>query len=378
VRPTKKFYFDDAFADLLLVHTLNHATFKGAEIGECLAAAAQVVEGDAGSWRRAWQEQGEKAEQAASEAVDRGHGVSARQAYLRAVTYFYKACLAIGVDDPAYRAGVEHYRSLFQRFAALGTPAIEVIGIPYQGTHLPAYFLRPDVGGGAHPTVVIGDNTSEELYYWVGPPGVQRGYNVLLVDLPGMGLNTFHSLYFRPDTEVAVGTCIDYLSGRADVDPSRIAFYGGGEPGGWVAVRAASHDPRIAACVADPYVPDTDAILSVFHRPDVAAVSQGPQTVPGQAEQTARFYAGEPGRGYARMVAEPQKIQCPLLCLNDPSDNDQLRRQAAGAVEAAPNPASRHQVFTPEDGTVLYRQIDNFSLKHRVMFDWLDEVLGQR
>jgi hypothetical protein len=144
-----------------------------------------------------------------------------------------------------------------------------------------------------------------------------------------------------------------------------------------VAVRAAAREPRIAACVADPYVADSDAILSVFHRPDVAALSEGPQTVPGQAQQTARFYEGEPGRGYARLVAEPQKIQCPLLCLNDPSDNEELRRQAAAAVEAAPNPASRHQVFTPDDGTVLYRQLDNFSLKHRVMFDWLDEVLGQ-
>jgi hypothetical protein len=34
--------------------------------------------------------------------------------------------------------------------------------------------------------------------------------------------------------------------------------------------------------------------------------------------------------------------------------------------------------LAPEDGTVLYRQIDNFSLKHRVMFDCLDEVLDQR
>jgi hypothetical protein len=100
--------------------------------------------------------------------------------------------------------------------------------------------------------------------------------------------------------------------------------------------------------------------------------------VPGQAEQTARFYGGEPGRGYPRMVAEPQRIRCPLLCLNDPSDDEELRRQAAAAVEAAPNPASRHRVFAPEGGTVLYRQIDNFSLKHRVMFDWLDEVLDQR
>ena len=87
---------------------------------------------------------------------------------------------------------------------------------------------------------------------------------------------------------------------------------------------------------------------------------------------------GEPGRGYPRLVAEPQKIQCPLLCLNDPSDDGELRRQAAAAVEAAPNPASRHQVFTPDDGTVLYRQLDNFSLKHRVIFDWLDDMLGER
>ena len=100
--------------------------------------------------------------------------------------------------------------------------------------------------------------------------------------------------------------------------------------------------------------------------------------MPGQAQQTARFYEGEPGRGYARLAAEPQQIQCPLLCLNDPSDNEELRRQAAAAIEAALNPASRHRVFTPDDGTVLYRQLDNFSLKHRVMFDWLDEVLGQR
>jgi pimeloyl-ACP methyl ester carboxylesterase len=374
----KKLYFDDVFADLYLIHMLNHATFKGAEIGECLTAAARVVEGNAESWRKAWQEQGENAEKAGRQADDHGHAVSAREAYLRAVTYYYHACLAIPVDDPAFRAGVEHYRSVFQRFAALSTPAIEVIGIPYQGTRLPAYFLRPDAGGQPRPTVIIGDNTSEELYYWVGPPGVKRGYNVLLADLPGMGLNTFHGVYFRPDTEVAVGACIDYLSERADVDPARIAFYGGGEPGGWVATRAAAHEPRIAACVADPYVADSDAILSILHRPDIGAIVEGPQTVPGQAEQTTRFYEGEPGRGYPRMVAEPQQIRCPLLCLNDPSDNEELRQQAAAAVEAAPNLASRHRVFTPEDGTVVYRQIDNFSLKHRVMFDWLDEVLNQR
>ena len=87
----KKFYFNDVFADIMLMHTLNHATFKGAEIGECLAAASKVAEGNAESWRRAWQEQGEKAERAARQADDHGHGVSAREAYLRAVTYYYQS-----------------------------------------------------------------------------------------------------------------------------------------------------------------------------------------------------------------------------------------------------------------------------------------------
>jgi hypothetical protein len=50
---------------------------------------------------------------------------------------------------------------------------------------------------------------------------------------------------------------------------------------------------------------------------------------------------------------------------------------AAAAVEAAPHPGNRHRVLASEGATVLYRQIDNFSLEHPVMFDWLDEVLDQ-
>lgn len=70
-----------------------------------------------------------------------------------------------------------------------------------------------------------------------------------------------------------------------------------------MAVRAAAHESRIAACVADLYAADSDAIPSGFLRPDVAALSKGRQTVPGQASQIARRYEGELGRGYARMVA---------------------------------------------------------------------------
>jgi hypothetical protein len=34
-------------------------------------------------------------------------------------------------------------------------------------------------------------------------------------------------------------------------------------------------------------------------------------------------------------------------------------------------------LFTLEDATSSYRQLDNFGLKHRAMFDWLDEVFSR-
>jgi hypothetical protein len=46
-----------------------------------------------------------------------------------------------------------------------------------------------------------------------------------------------------------------------------------------------------------------------------------------------------------------------------------------GLVHA--NKTADLHTFTPEDGC-FYGQLDNFGLKLRVMFDWLDEVLDNR
>ncbi len=48
-----------------------------------------------------------------------------------------------------------------------------------------------------------GETCAEELYFWVGPAGVRRGYHVLLVDLPGQGMTPFEGLFFRTNTESA-------------------------------------------------------------------------------------------------------------------------------------------------------------------------------
>ena len=256
----QSFYFKDSFTDLAFLHTLTLHGFKGSEIGECYYAAAQIQEGDPQSWRAAWNSLAEKVEAIGSLAEDKGHRVSAREAYLRAVTYYRNAAWGWRTSDPHYRTTIEKSRTLFQQFAALSDAPIEVVEIPYEGTVLPGYFLRPAGSSRKRPTIIIGDNASEELYYWVGPPAVERGYNALLVDLPGIGLNSFRGLVFRADTEVPVKAVIDYLCARSDVDPARIAAYGGGEGGGYIMTRAVAHEHRIAACVVDPLVSDMEPI----------------------------------------------------------------------------------------------------------------------
>jgi hypothetical protein len=371
---TKKgLYFQDPFTDLAFLHTLALHGFKGSEIGECYSAAAQIEEGDVQSWREAWTSLAARVELLARTAERESHRVSARESYLRAVTYYRNVAWSVPVSDPDYRATIEKSRSLFQKFAALSDPPIEIVAIPYEGTVLPGYFLRPDASGDKRPTIIVGDNASEELYYWVGPPALERGYNALLVDLPGIGLNSFNGIAFRPDTEVPVTAVIDYLCTRSDVDIARIAVYGGGEGGGYIMTRAVSHEHRIAACVVDPLVSDMEPIAPLFFK----YVLSGPtdrETLASNAGTVIPLIWGLTGpEAIKKMKVDTRTIECPTLGLNDSHDYPELLDQARKAIASIGNERADLHVFTPEDGS-NYRQLDNFGLKHRVMFDWLDDV----
>ncbi len=338
--------------------------------------SSQVIPQDPHSWRTAWDTVAQQVEAQAVAAEAAEHTVSARECYPRAVTYCWNASMGIRHTDPAFRAAVEKYRSLFVRFGELSTPAMRYVQIPYEDTTLPAFFLPADSTGEPRPTIVIGDNVSEELYYWVGPPARQRGCHALLVDLPGIGLNWMNGIHFRVDAEVGVAAAIDYLVSRTDVDAGAIVVYGGGEPDGYVMTRATAHEERIAARVVDPYVPDNRSIYEIAHRDDWAnQTSRGESlgaVLTGQLEQ---FYAPAPGTHLTVTSSDADLITVPFLCLNDSSDPAALIQDAARMIAESAHPMSAHRIFTEHDGTSGYRELDNFGLKHRVMFDWLDDVI---
>jgi hypothetical protein len=378
----RKFYFEDPFMDFAFLHILTLHGFKGSEISEIYSATSKINENELDTWRVSWKELAEKVEEIALTAEERGHSVTAREAYLRAVTYYRYSSYALRFSDPRFRSTIEKSRSLFQSFAKLSDPPIEIIEIPYEGKTLPGFFMRHDASGSKRPTIIIGDNASEELYYWIGPPAVERGYNVLLVDLPGMGLNSFNGINYRPDTEVPVKAVIDYLYSRNDVDTSRIAVYGGGETGGYIMTRASAYENRIRACIVDPFVSDMESVAS--HSGGFGPLSIGqtdPDSIGSNVADCVLMQNGinpkRPSESLKLMKVDISMINCPVLGLNDSGDNSELLRQANEAIESTSNSATTHMVFSAEEAN-FYRQLDNFSLKHRVMFDWLDEVFDHR
>src|SRR5215216_2527165 len=105
---SKHLRFKDSFMDRAFMYTLALQSHKGSEYGECYYAASKIRDGDPESWMKAWTEVAKRVEDIARKADAKGHRVSAREAYLRAFTYYRRAFAAMrlptrGLGRPAIR-----------------------------------------------------------------------------------------------------------------------------------------------------------------------------------------------------------------------------------------------------------------------------------
>ena len=91
-----------------------------------------------------------------------------------------------------------------------------------------------------------GDTFREDLFYFAGYPGWKRGYNVLMVDLPGQGKLPGRGQHFRVDMIKPISTILDWLETNAAVRPNKIAAYGV-SGGGYFTAQGVVGDDRIKA-----------------------------------------------------------------------------------------------------------------------------------
>jgi dipeptidyl aminopeptidase/acylaminoacyl peptidase len=393
-----KLHFTDQTFSFELLRAASYGLYGGSEIGEVLATANEIREGDFESWYAAWQRTAARLEALGVQALEKGHRLSTGQAFLRASNYYRTAEFFLAPDDPRRRAAFEKSRVTFWQFIELSGLCVERVRIPYEGTTLPGYFYRPDDSRAPRRTLLaLGgfDSTGEELYFFAAAAALQRGYNVLTFDGPGQGepLRAQH-IPARPDYEVPVRAAVDYLLTRPEVNRERIALMGT-SLGGYYAPRAAAFEPRLKALVIHGVMFDLWSAQTKT-APALGFLSKwkSPQRVEAAVQWATRFNSGlrwsvQNGmwvfgaQNALELAREVQRyslkdaaglIRQPTLILHGANDHFFSQEQLDMLCAALKAPKTL-RVFTQEEGAEEHCQIGNMALMHQVLFDWLDETL---
>jgi alpha-beta hydrolase superfamily lysophospholipase len=390
-------FFQNMMYERQATATLGYAFYGGSEPGEVLATVRRIREGDAESWHREWNTTADRLFESAEKSVAAGHRVSARQAYLRACIYYHASFVFLfgtPVDQRLIGAFDKEVEA-FEKAAALFESPIEPVEIPYEGSALPAYFVRAEAADERRPTVIViggGETFCEELYFWGGAAAAQRGYNALLVDMPGQGATPFESMHHRHDVEVPMGAVLDYLEDRPDVDPERVAAYGL-SLGGYIVLRSVSYEGRIKACAVSTPLVDwhqtlLDAMPTVLRRAPRplfnTVMKLGNLFSRTQLIAYEKFFEWQVGaESFADAMdkfrpwkVDVERISCPVLCMLGTGEQQTFKKQTYACYSALRSPKAL-RVFTEEEGADAHSQANNQRLAHQVVFDYFDETFAR-
>ena len=233
--------------------------YGSAEFGELARAVDQVNQAGASyqTYYDTFRALAQRTAAQAEQGLAAGRRASARSGYLRAASY-YDLCLyfILATTDRAQEASAyAAMQRCWQRASQLSDPPFEPVKIPYRGSWMPGYLLRPDTRAVRRPTVILNngeDAQNVRMWAFGGAAALERGYNALIFEGPGQGSMLFErQIPFRPDWENVITPVVDYLRSRPEVDPARIVL-NGSSLGGELVVRAAAFEHRLAAVVADP------------------------------------------------------------------------------------------------------------------------------
>ena len=393
-------FFNDEDLNYVFLIMLGGTYYRAAEVGECLAIAAQITDGDAASVVQALTTAGERVAALADKGFAAGQRLSASQAYMRAANYIFSATYFLdrmGAPDRFAATWLRH-QELWDQAAALFDPPMEHVAIPYEGVTLPGFFFTVDGSATRRPLLILNNGSDGGMIaaWTLGvAPALERGYNCLTFYGPGQGTALLHQrLYFRPDWEKVMTPVVDYALTRSEVDPARIALVGISQGGYW-APRAAAFEPRIAAVVADPGVWEVgSAWIGKLPQPMRALLASGrkeqfdqfmhegvQQDRKAAAMLTFRmrpFGFSSPYDTYKAveqytLAAIADHIRCPTL-ITDPEGEQFWPGQSQRLYDALHAPKSLVK-FTAVEGADLHCEPKTPGLRAQRIFDWLGTTL---
>ncbi|MEC3954356.1 alpha/beta fold hydrolase [Nocardia sp. CDC153] len=397
-----KFLFDDESFAYETLRAAGFACYGGAELGEVLATAARIPEGDEDAWLREWEATARRAQAIGEASASAGRRVSAREALLRASNY-YRTAEFYRRDDPAHDPKARELsrlsRETFWAAAQLMDTPVLPVEIPYEDTTLPGYLYLADDSGTPRPTVIFTsgfDSTLEESYFALAAGAIARGYHVLAFDGPGQGaVIREQGLTFRHDWEAVITPVVDFALTRPEIDPARISLFGY-SLGGYLTARAAAFEHRLAALILDdglfdyhyahermmpPFLAEWIARGRDAEANAVAALMMTQSTTLRWALRNGvwTFGAASPAE-YVRMTADytlagiADKIQCPTLVFD--AENDLFFQGEAARVYEALTCKKELITGTEPEGAGEHCHTGAVLLTLQRLFDWLDATLA--
>lgn len=398
-----KIVFNDPTFSFQLLRTIGSSYYGGADIGECLSTAYSIKEGDFESWYREWLKTAERVRKYGEECVSAGNRLSARQAYLRASSYYRTAefFLHENPNDPRIVETWQNSLDSFLKATDHFSHTFESVEIPFEGTTIPGYFYGTSHSSSSpsrRPTIVVHtgfDGTQEELYSQCAVAALERGYNVITFEGPGQGrVIRKQGIPFRYDWEKVLSPVIDYAVGRDDVDSNHVALMGI-SLGGYLAARAAAFEQRITACILDDGVFDVyRSFVRNFPKPLTDIVEQNIESKSEVLDTaievsmglvTGARWAYSHGM-WAFGVTSPfellrktldftlkpiiDRIKCQTLVLEAEKD-ESFPGQPKQVYDSLTCPKN-YILFTKEEGAEEHCHISALSLANQRIFDWLD------
>jgi hypothetical protein len=403
---TMRFFTDDDF-QFGIEMMLGGAYRQNTDVGESLATAERIPDGDADAWIREWIATADGAWGAAETARHAGRKITALSFYRRAATYYTTAlyCAAKAKDFGPERelATWRRHRECWEHIVDLSPVPGERIEIPYESTTLKGYFFRaPDAEPGERRPLVIMNNGSDgatsAMWGHGGAAAGERGYHWMTFDGPGQQYALFEQgIPFRHDWEAVLTPVLDAMLARDDVDPDRIAVIGVSQGGYWVP-RALAFEHRLAAAVADggavdisrawlePLPPPLRELLETGRKDAFDAVVRENEAADPAVTATLDFrgrpYGIENGSRYElfkavsayRLGDEVKNITTPML-ICDPDDEQFFPGQPEELHDRLPG-VRRLVRFTADEGAYRHCEPMGVAVRDARIFDWLETYLG--
>ena len=369
-----------------LLLNLSAAPWGGAEIDEInrVGRALKDKVGDDKAWFDEWARMGDKIEARGREEEKKGHRLTAAACLMRAAHYYQTGERFLQRDPNAPAIYKKAVKSFADAAAMIARPRIELVEVPYGDKSLPALFVRaaPEAAGnkpGPALAFFDGFDVTKEIQYFKGVPDlVARGISCLLVDGPGNGESVrFRGLPLIAETEKYGTAAYEYLAARKEVDPKRIGVMAI-SLGGYYAPRAASLEPRYAACIAWgaqwDYYDVWKRRFDLLDSGKVPSLSVPPEHLMWIFGVETREAAMKKLEGF-RLDGIVQKMKCPFLLLHGAGDEQIPLSLAERCFAAAGSKQKTLKVFSREEGGFHHCQVDDVTIGVHFMWDWLADVL---